>query len=274
VTSGTGADYNVPALPVPGADPAKSFLKVAELLPTVAWQSWEQLSLGLSLNLARQQFDAEGVIVPAEVPGGLLPLPSHGTQTASGRGLRVGALWHASPDIAVGITVKSRVRMGSLSGYRDDLLAYTDGHLDLPSEGGVGVSWRPSERLTLASDFLQIRWGELGVMQDPHGFQWRNQNVWRIGASWTLDPAWSVRGGYSHNNGQILSDYAVQNVLVPSIHREAWTAGLAWKLTPASEINLGYELNPTTKLYGTGASTGTTLQSHVQMFMLGWQTRL
>src|SRR5262249_11389348 len=103
VTSGTGADYNEPALPVPGADAAKSFLRVDDLMPTVAWQPWDELSLGLSLDLARQQFDAEGVIVPAEVPGGLLPLPSHGTQTASGRGLRVGALWHASPDISVGI---------------------------------------------------------------------------------------------------------------------------------------------------------------------------
>jgi long-chain fatty acid transport protein len=274
VSSGTGADYNEPALPVPGADPAKSFLRVAELMPTVAWQPVDGLSVGLSLDFAREQFDAEGVIVPANVPGGLLPLPSHGTQSAAGRGARVGVLWHATPEMAVGVTVKARTHMGALSGYRDDLLAYTDGHLDLPSEAGVGVSWRPTERLTVASDLLQIRWGELGVMQDPHGFHWRNQNVWRLGGSWALDPAWSLRAGYSHNNGQIPSDYAVQNVLVPAIHRQAWTMGVAWKLTPACEINLGYELDPTTTLHGTGASTGTTLESHVQMFMLGWQTRL
>jgi long-chain fatty acid transport protein len=183
-------------------------------------------------------------------------------------------LWHATHDISVGMTVKSRVHMGPLSGYRDDLLAYTDGHLDLPSEAGVGVSWRPSGRLTVASDLLQIRWGELGVMKDPHGFHWQNQNVWRIGVGWALDSACTLRAGYSHNDGQIPSDYAAQNVLVPSIHRQAWTAGVAWKLTPASEINLGYELDPTEVLHGTGPSTGTTLQSHVQMFMLGWQTRL
>ena len=38
-----------------------------------------------------------------------------------------------------------------------------------------------------------------------------------------------------------------------------------------NEFSLGYEYNPKTTMTGTGPSTGTTLSSTVQFFMLGYQ---
>ena len=57
---------------------------------------------------------------------------------------------------------------------------------------------------------------------------------------------------------------------MPSINEEAYTAGVSWRVNPHSEFNFGYELNPRTTLKGTGASTGTSLTSKVQMFLLGY----
>jgi long-chain fatty acid transport protein len=108
------------------------------------------------------------------------------------------------------------------------------------------------------------------VMQDPNGFAWRDQPVWRIGAAWMVDERWTLRAGYSRNRGQIDSSRTVQNLLVPSIHEHAYTAGLSWRLSPKSELNLGYELNPCTTLDGTGPSSGTSLTSKVQMLLLGY----
>jgi len=82
--------------------------------------------------------------------------------------------------------------MGRLDGYERDLLAYSDGRLDVPAQYGVGVAWQPTERLTLAADWLRILWGEIKAMQDPNGFRWRNQPVLRFGASWMLDERWTV----------------------------------------------------------------------------------
>jgi long-chain fatty acid transport protein len=107
-------------------------------------------------------------------------------------------------------------------------------------------------------------------MQDPNGFAWRNQPVLRFGTAWKLDDRRTVRAGYSRNRSQIDSSRAVQNLLVPSINKEAYTAGLSWQVDPHSELNLGYELNPRTTLTGTGASAGTSLTSKVQMFLLGY----
>ena len=268
--AGAGSDYGQPALPVPGAGTAKTTLRVAEFIPAIAWTPTPELALGLGLTLAWQQFEADGVIVPAPVPGGLLPLPGHGRQSATGVGLRAGMLWKPAAGWAFGANLKSRARMGRLDGYDRDLLAYSDGRLDVPAQYGVGVAWQPTERLTLAADWLRILWGDIKAMQDPNGFGWRNQPVLRFGAAWTLDERWTLRAGYSHNRSQIDPSRAVQNLLVPSIHEKAYTAGLSWRVDPHSELNLGYELNPRTTLTGTGASAGTSLTSKVQMFLLGY----
>ena len=267
--AGAGSNYGQPALPVPGAGTAKTTLRVAEFIPAVAWKPTPDLALGLGLTLAGEQFEADGVIVPAPVPGGLLPLPGHGRQTATGVGLRAGVLWKPAADWSFGANVKSRARMGRLGGYDSDLLAYSDGRLDVPAQYGVGVAWQPTERLNLAADWLRILWGEIKAMHDPNGFAWRNQPVLRFGGSWMLDERWTLRAGYSHNRSQIDPSRAVQNLLVPSIHEKAYTAGLSWRVDPRSELNLGYELNPRTTLTGTGASAGTSLTSKVQMFLLG-----
>jgi long-chain fatty acid transport protein len=268
--AGAGSDYGQPALPVPGAGTAKTTLRVAEFIPTVAWKPTPELALGLGLTLAWQQFNADGVIVPAPVPGGLLPLPSHGRQTATGVGLRAGVLWNPAADWSFGANLKSRARMGRLGGYDQDLLVYSEGRLDVPAQYGVGLAWRPTDRLTLAADWLRILWGEIKAMQDPNGFAWRNQPVLRFGAAWTLDERWTLRAGHSRNRRQIEPSRAVQNLLVPSIHEKAYTAGLSWRVDPHSELNLGVELNPRTTMTGTGASAGTSLTSKVQMFLLGY----
>lgn len=270
---GAGADYGQPALPVPGAGQAQSMLRVSEFIPTIAWKPREDLALGLGITLAREDFKAEGVIVPAPVPGGLAPVPGHGTQSTTGLGWRVGLLWKPVNDWSLGLNYKARTGMGRLQGYGDDLLAYSDGKLDVPEQYGVGVAWQARPDLTLAADWLRIRWGDLKVMKDPNGFGWRDQPVLRIGAAWALDAHLTWRAGFSHNRGQIDSSRTVQNVLVPSVHQKAWSTGVSWTFEDGSDLSLGYELDPRTTLRGTGASTGTDLTSKVQLLMLGWQQR-
>jgi len=267
--SGVGADYERAALPLPGASNAKSKLENMEIIPNASWKLRPDLAVGAGLNLVRQTFNAEGVIVPT--PGGLFELPNHGTQSATGVGLRLGVLWNATPEFSVGATYKTRTRMGKLDGYSNDLLAYSDGKLDVPEQYGVGVAWKPAPHITLAADWLKIMWGDLKAMQDPNGFNWKNQAIVRMGVSWDVNPTWTVRAGFSKNQGQIQSAYTVQNLLAPSINKKAFTAGASMKLDARSEISAGFELNPSTTLNGTGASTGTSLTSKVFIFMLGYQ---
>lgn len=266
---GAGADYGQPALPVPGARDAKSSLTILEAVPTLAYKVAPTLSLGIALNLAYQRFEADGVIVPTA--GGPLQLPSHGTQTATGVGLRLGALWKATPTLALGANWKSRTKMGRLDGYADDLLAGADGRIDVPGQYGVGVAWQPNHQLTLAADYLRVLYSDTAVMQDPNGFYWRDQPIVRLGASWAIDDAWTLRAGLSRNRVQIEDTNTAQNLLAPSINDRAYTLGGTWRMDPKSEFSAGYEYNPKVTINGTGASAGTSLTSKVQVFMLGYQ---
>jgi long-chain fatty acid transport protein len=269
--AGAGSNYRHAALPVAGAPEAKLSLAVIELIPTVAWRPRDDIAVGVALNVAHEAFEAQGIIVAAPVPGGLLPLPVHGKQHADGVGLRAGVLWSPTADIAVGASLKSRTHMSRLAGYREDVLAASDGRMDVPSEYGIGLAWRCLPSVTLAADVLRIDWGELGMMKDPQGFRWRDQPVERIGAAWAWRDDLTLRAGYSHNRRQIASDRAVQNLLVPSIHDHTFTAGLTWQATPANAASLGYEFDPQTTLHGTGASAGTSLTSKAGMLMVSWQ---
>ena len=266
---GAGADYGQPALPVPGAANANASLQVLDVIPALSWKPRPDFSLGIGIDLAIQRFNAQGVIVPT--PGGPAALPSHGTQTAFGYGARLGALWQATPELWFGANIKSLTRMSSLSGYRNDLLAYSDGRIDLPAQGGVGVSWRPAPGVTLAADWLRIAWSGVKVMQDPNAFYWQDQSVLRGGISWDINATWTVRAGLSGNQGQVPASNLAANLLTPAINSRAYTAGVSMRWDARNEFSLGYELNPNTTMTGTGASTGTTLSSKVQFLMLGFQ---
>ena len=90
---GAGSDYGQPALPVPGAGTAKTTLRIAEFIPTVAWKPRADLALGLGLNAGARAVRSRWRDRPGAVPGGLLPIQGHGEQTATGVGLRAGVLW-------------------------------------------------------------------------------------------------------------------------------------------------------------------------------------
>jgi long-chain fatty acid transport protein len=274
VGQGAGADYKQSILPLPGADNGKSKLAIIEFIPTVAWKPQPDLSIGFGLNIAYQQFQASGVLARAPVPGGLVAIPTHGKESATGVGARLGVLWHVNSNLSFGANVKSATRMGKLGGYSNDLLAYSDGKIDLPSQFGIGVALKVTDKIAIAADVLKVNYADTKVMQDPNGFQWRNQSVLKLGTSWAVNDSWTVRSGMSFNNGQILASRTVQNLLVPSINRRAFTLGASVMVDPKSEISFGYEINPSTILNGSDASKGTSLKSKVQIFMLGYQKTL
>jgi long-chain fatty acid transport protein len=273
VAQGAGADYKQPILPVPGAPNGKSSLKVAEFIPTVAWKPTPDLAVGLALNIAYQQFKTNGVIVQAPVPGGLYALPERDGESATGTSLRLGVIWKASPNVSLGATFKTKAKMGKLDAYANDLLAYSDGRLDLPAQIGFGVAWTATDKLTVAADWLRVNYADTKVMQDPNGFKWRNQSIIRVGAAWAVDSKWTLRGGFSANNGLISNDQVAQNLLVPSINKRAYTAGFSYQIDPISDISAGFEFNPKISSSGTGPSTGSTLTSKVQVLSIGYSRK-
>ena len=265
--AGAGVDFGKPLLPIPGYANVQASQKVAEIIPSISWKVQPNLALGMSVNFATQQLNSQGLAKPDGSP-----ITGHGTQTANGIGARLGVLWQTSPELSLGATYKFKTNMGQLGDYAKDILAYSDGKIDLPSEYGVGLAWKASPTVTVAADYLRIEYGGVKVNQDPDGQGWKDQQVLRLGASWEMDPSWTLRGGVSTNIRQIESDRAAKNITSPAVSTLAITAGATFKLDKTSDLSFSLEGNPTTTLDGTGSSDGYSITGNrVTVLRLGYQ---
>lgn len=268
--SGAGVDFGKPAVPAPGAENVKASQKVAEIVSSVTWKVQPNLAIGLGLNLMVQQVSTQGVVVQP-VPGMFVPVPGHGTQTATGFGARIGVLWNASPEISLGATYKTKTNMSQLGDYANDVLAYSAGKIDIPSEYGIGLAWKATPTITVAADYLQIQYAGIKANQDPAGPGWKDQPVFRLGVAWDVNPIWTLRGGLSSNQAQIESVRAAQNFMTPAINDKSYTAGASMKLDNKADISFSIELNPSVTLDGSGPSTGVSITSKTQVWRLGYQ---
>lgn len=276
--AGAGSDYGArmpvpPGIPVMGnQETLKSSRKIAEIVHTAAWKPRADLALGLSIIYAKQELSSQGAVLA--VPGvGMAAVPSHGTQSASGWSARVGGLWNATPDIALGVTYRSKTSMGAMSGYSADILQYSQGKVDLPSDYGLGIAWKASPTITLAADWVKVNYSDVKANQDPMGPLWSDQKIVKIGAAWAVNPTWTLRAGYSQNSAHIDSSRVLQNILSPAIDNRQFALGASMKLDGKSDISFSFDRALHRTLTGTGASAGSSLQGQSQVIRVGYQTQ-
>jgi long-chain fatty acid transport protein len=263
--AGAGANYGEPLFP--SLENLKSAQKVADVIPSISWKINPDLAVGLGLIFSFQEFESQGAFNPAN----LASVPGHGKETAHGVGARIGLHWNATPQHSVGATLKPRTSMSKLGDYSKDILAHSEGKVDIPAEYGLGIAWKATPNITLAADFLEVQYSKVKANQDPTGPKWKDQPIWRLGASWELDPTWTLRGGLSRNQRQITSDRTLQNLLSPAINNVAYTFGASMKLDPKSDISFSMEHNPSKTLNGTGDNAGTNITSKTQVIRVGYQ---
>jgi long-chain fatty acid transport protein len=276
--AGAGSDYGAP-LPLPPGTPVlgtaqnlKSSRKIAEIAHTAAWKPRADFALGLSVIYAKQELNSQGLLLA--VPDvGMAAIPSHGTQSASGWSARIGALWNVTPELSLGTTYRSKTSMSAMSGYSQDILLFSQGKVDLPSDYGIGAAWKVTPTVTLAADWLQVYYAAVKANQDPAGPLWSDQKIFKIGAAWELNPNWTLRAGYSKNTAQIDSSRVSQNILSPAIDNSNFALGASMKLDAKSDISFSFDAAPQRTLTGTGASSGVSLQGHTQVLRLGYQSR-
>jgi len=276
--AGAGSDYGAvfplpPGTPVIGTqETLKSSRKVAEIAHTAAWKPRADLALGLSIIYAKQELSSQGAVLLVPGVGGVA-VPGHGTQSASGWSARIGALWNVTPEMSMGITYRSKTSMSAMSGYSQDILKYSQGEVDLPSDYGIGAAWKVTPTVTLAADWIQVNYAAVKANQDPDGPMWSDQQIFKIGVAWELNPTWTLRAGYSKNNAQIDSSRVVQNILSPAIDNSNLALGASMKLDDKSDISFSYDAAPQRTLTGTGAGSGVSLQGNTQVLRLGYQSR-
>lgn len=269
--AGEGTSYGRPALAIAGAGIAQSSLQIAIAAPTITYRLDEHNIVGASLSLAYQRFSAEGAIVPS-AQGDLEPLPSHGISSAFGYGARVGYLWQPNSTFTLGASYATRIRMGRLSGYDNDLLAAAGGRIDVGAQYGIGVAYRIIPTVVLAADWMHFEVSNT-VIGSAQGFGWQNQDVFRVGAAWDVSSRWTVRTGFTRGNQSFGPAVVAQNLLAALPNSIAASVGATYRVDQKNEVSGVFEYGFPVTVKGDGASTGFNTFSKTEVFGLSYGHR-
>lgn len=227
------------------------------VLPTVTYRPTPDLAFGVSLAVAVHGLEIE------DMPG----LPNHGMELATGFGWRAGAMWRATDTLAFGATYASKISMGELSGYSDDILLGVDGEVDLPEEWGVGFALELGEALTLAGDYRRIKWGDT-QFQDLFGFQ--DQDVFRLGLAYLARPDLVLRTGVSIADLHFDKTFIDNNALLVAVNPKSVSAGFTKTFENGRELSGALEYDFGGRVDGRGASAGSYIDTDLVILSVGY----
>lgn len=253
---GMNTTYNTsPFARMGGPSPAGVDLTQMFVAPTVAYKLNPRHALGLSLNLAYQQFSMSGLQPFGQfgMSSDATRLTNNGHDSATGWGVRIGWTGQVTDQVTLGATYQSKTKMGKFKDYAG---LYADqGSFDIPANYGVGIAAKLSPQLTLAADLQKIEYSgvasisnsvaalasgkRLGDAGGP-GFGWRDMTVLKIGLSYEMRPGLVLRGGYSHGRQPIPEGETFFNMLAPGVIENHLSLGATWTLSNGHEVSLAY----------------------------------
>ncbi len=235
------------------------------LVPTLAWQASEHLSLGASPILAAQRFRALGLGAFARFSNRPERVSDNGYDYSFGGGYRLGlrGLWGP---LAVGASWQSRIAMDRFEKYAG--LFAGEGGFDIPESWNLGLALRLGERHVLLVDRQWIGYSSVrsvGNPMDPNrfvndcalprlrgdtaespaclgaatgpGFGWRDLLVTKLGYEYAGD-RFALRLGWSRNRQPIPASEVLFNVLAPGVPQVHYTAGLGVRISAALSLDL------------------------------------
>ncbi|MFZ1910150.1 MAG: outer membrane protein transport protein [Burkholderiales bacterium] len=244
-----------PFAAVGGTSPTGVDLTQLFVAPTVAYKVNPNNSIGLSLNLAYQQFGLSGLQTSAFA--GFSSDPMHfsdqGKDSSTGWGARIGWTGQVSSTVTLGATYQSKTKMGKFDKYKG--LFANQGEFDIPENYGIGIAVKATPRLTVAADVEQINYSKVAAVGDPidslfagklfgstdgPGFGWRDVTTLKLGASYEYRSDLVLRAGFQTLRQPIPENQTLFNILAPGVVEQHVTLGATWTLANNNELTLGY----------------------------------
>lgn len=238
-------------------NPGGAGVNLAQLFVSPTWSMKinPQNSIGVSLNLAYQQFSAKGLYAFGQISNNPSSLTNNGTDYSTGYGARIGWTGKVSDAVTLGATYQTRTNMGKLSNYSG--LFAGQGGFDIPSNYGVGLAVKATPTTTVAADVERIQYSDVGSVSNPlvfpptgpatmlgggqgSGFGWQDMTVFKLGVSHDFSSTFTLRAGWNHNNQQIPTSQTFFNILAPGVVQDHLTLGATWKLPNKGELTVAY----------------------------------
>ena len=235
---GMGVDYKDKVKNAMGqTDSLYSNLSYMRIVPAVAYQVNDQFSLGLGLQLGYSTFDME-----------YTPKAGMEFKNASSLayGARIGALFKVNEQVSIGAIYNTKQSFeydGDFKYNNPAIPMSASGKskfkdFSWPSEIGVGISYKPSDELTLGLDVSQLQWSDAvnkpylapdiaGFTTIPFTMEWENQTVIALGGAYKLNDSLTGRLGYNYGKNPVPDKNL--NTLFPAIQESHLTFGVGYE---------------------------------------------
>ena len=251
---GMNTDYKN-GIPLFGSSRAGVDLIQLFIAPTATWKINASNTVGVSVNLAYQRFEAKG-LQNFKMPGFSSAsdnLTDKGHDDSYGAGLKFGWIGQINDQVSVGATYQTKTYMSKFDKYKG--LFAESGDFDVPANYGVGLAVKATPALTLAADLERIEYSDVRAINNPllpnfgvaqlgtnggAGFGWRDVTVTKLGASYQYSDSLTLRAGYNHSTQPIPKSETFFNILAPGVVQDHLTLGATWTLSDKSELSMAY----------------------------------
>ena len=240
------------SLPPPaglGLGPIYSQYQVLQIVPTVACQITDRLSIGVSPMLDLAYLSLDPAIFASPSPAGY-PTGTH-TLFNWGMGFQLGAYYTTDSNWNFGASLKSPQ-------WFQDFRYHAQGPtgaprtlnfgLDFPMMVSLGTSYTGFERLTLALDtrYLDYNntkgWSHSGfdATGAAQGLGWNNVYTTSVGAQYCWTDAITLRSGYSFGTNPIPPSQTFFNAASPLLIQHTVYLGASYNLTSCVQFSVAY----------------------------------
>ncbi|HEY1057144.1 MAG TPA: outer membrane protein transport protein [Limnobacter sp.] len=254
--------------PLCGQGPAGVNLEQLVVAPTVAFRINANHAVGISPLLVYQRFYAEGLQLFGTFgySADANRLTNQGTSSSHGQGYRVGYYGTYGP-VNVGVSYSPRINMSKFNEYAG--LFAGQGDFDIPTNKGLGVSWKVTPRLRVGADITKVEFSEVPAVgnsragaapgcnclgnSDGPGFGWSDVTTRKFGLEYRVTDNLTLRGGYNKGDNPVGPEDVTFNILAPGVVTKHYTAGFTYKLSSSAELSAHYMRAPNVRVTGPSA---------------------
>ncbi|MEJ2330729.1 MAG: outer membrane protein transport protein [Gammaproteobacteria bacterium] len=222
------------------------------IAPTVSYKVNERFSVGASLNLIAQSFEAKGLYAFIPFSSDPTAFTNNNHDNSYGASLRLGLMYDINDRVTVGATYQTKGWMTEFDDYAG--LFADGGDFDIPQNYGIGIAVKATDRLDLAMDIMRIDYGSVNAIgnspnsnkpfgaDDGPGFGWEDQTIVKVGAVYQYNSALTLRAGYNYGENPVQTEglgFAL-NTLAPGVSEHHLTLGFTYDLDENSSITGSY----------------------------------
>ena len=205
----------------------------------------------------------------------------------------IGFTWKAAPNLTVGGVYHAKTSLGDMEGNGAINMSVDMGagavpmsvtgklkvvNFQWPETYGIGLAYQVNDQLMVAADYKRIGWksvmknfnmqftasGNAGMLAGLNGTvmnatlyqNWKDQNVFMIGAAYKYNPALTLRAGLNLANNPIPNAY--MNPLFPATIKNTLTLGFGYQFSPVSSFDFSLTHAPETSATNNNMGVTTT----------------